>query len=479
MFNDFRRGRGRGRPAGRAARRLRLDAEEGRDLRDPVGQPADGGEQVVAGLVRSAHRDHMGADGGEGHRVHHRRPPLLVGGGVQVRGRQVGEPFGHVGGQRRARLGRPRAQAQRSDGAALADGLGQLVQPLALIDLEALSQAGPQALGQSPGLLGSGGPVGARDHRADVPQVDLGDSCQGRIGTVVPFSRLQHGSELLGQRQNGLGLDLGETLGGRLGVHALDGLPHSGHARPENLAGQRLLVLGQGRQRGLAMDPLGLEAGAPRPRRPFGAFAVLPARAALGPPVPGTTVASIATRGLAVLAGAGIAGAVVVSPIPLGAVAPGLSVPPLPAAVLALILAAVAPAAPAPVAVPVVPAISVPAVAVPAVSAVSVPAVSAVSVSAVSAVVAARLRDERGGDERAAPAADQLEAVRRGGAHPGREHRGDLQAVEPALGLSLEHAADGRGVRKEVATDLALGPSCPGGPPRPGSVVALARQLDL
>ena len=268
-------GRWRGRSAGPEARCLRLDAEESRYLRNPVGQPADGGEEIFGRFVRSADRDHLGTDGGEGHRLHHRRPPLLVGGGVQVGGRQAGEPFGHVGGQRRTRLGRPRAQAQRSDGAAIADGAGQLVQPLALVNLEALSQTGSQALGQGPGLLGSGRPVGRGDHRADVAQVDLGDSGEGRIGPVVPLSRLQHWGELLSKREDRLGVDLRETVGCRLGVHALDGFAHSRHARPEHLAGQGLLVLGKGRQRRPAMDSLGLESGAPRPGGPLGTLAIL------------------------------------------------------------------------------------------------------------------------------------------------------------------------------------------------------------
>ncbi|MXV97182.1 MAG: hypothetical protein F4Z90_00375 [Acidimicrobiaceae bacterium] len=68
-----------------------------------------------------------------------------------------------------------------------------------MINFQALSQAGSQALGEGPGLVGSSRPVGGGDDGSDVSQVDLGDAGQGRVGPVVPFGCLQHGGELLGQ----------------------------------------------------------------------------------------------------------------------------------------------------------------------------------------------------------------------------------------------------------------------------------------
>ena len=222
------------------------------------------------------------------------------------------------GGSGEPGLGGREANAQRPDGAALAYGAGQLVEPFAVVHYQTLGQAGAKALGQGPGLVVAGGTVGGRDHRAEVPQLNLGDPGERGVGPVMPFGRLQDGSELFRQRQNRLRLDLGETLLSRLGVHALNGPARAGHAAPQYLAGQGSLLLGKGGNRRLPMDPLGLEAGSPRAGRRRGALAVLGAGLSLGSPViaAASLTARLAPSGPV---GAGVAPVAGPPPGPVGA----------------------------------------------------------------------------------------------------------------------------------------------------------------
>ena len=318
-----------------------------------------------------------------------------------------------------------------------------------MIHFQPLSQAGSQALGEGPGLVGSSGPIGGGNDGADVSQVDLGDSGQGRVGPVVPFGCLQHGSELLGQRQDRLRLDLRELLGGCFGVHSLDGLAHARHTGLQHFSSQRLLVIGKGCQCSLAMDPLRLEAGGSGP-------GTLRPPAFLRAPVGGSPVAAVGTLRPAVpVAIAGIVG----PGIPLGSLGP---------ARLALLAVA---------AVAVCSLVSTAATAAVRVVA-GVPAI-APAIPVVVAVAASGLPDQRGCHRRAVPAADQLQTIRGRGPDPRRGHRDDLETVEPAVGFGLEHGADSGCVRNEVTAHLALGLACTGGPPGPSAVGALAGQLDL
>ena len=97
----------------------------------------------------------------------------------------------------------------------------------------------------------------------------------------------------------------------------------------------------------------------------------------------------------------------------------------------------------------------------------------------VGVAVAAGSRHERGGHQRAGTAAYQLEPSGRLRTSPGGEQRGYLQTVQPAVHFGLQNRADCCCIGDQVAGDLALGSSRPGGPPGPGAVVALAGEFYL
>ena len=97
----------------------------------------------------------------------------------------------------------------------------------------------------------------------------------------------------------------------------------------------------------------------------------------------------------------------------------------------------------------------------------------------VGVAVAAGSRYERGGHQRAGTAAYQLEPSGRLRTSPGGEQRGYLQTVQPAVHFGLQNRADCCCIRDQVAGDLPLGSSRPGGPPGPGAVVALAGEFYL
>ena len=262
------------------------------------------------------------------------------------------------------------------------------------------------------------------------------------------------------------------------------------------------------------MDPFGLEAGSSRAGRTSGALIALGARLSIGSPVaaPAPLTARSARFGPV---GAGVTPVAGAPPGPVGAA--GLAIGAVPATVLGIAIsatrAAVAPvllvAAPPPVTLvavaPVLLVAASPPVARAAVAPVLLvaasPPVTLVAVAPVLLVaaspplargscavppgvpvgvaVAAGSRHERGGHQRAGTAAYQLEPSGRLRTSPGGEQRGYLQTVQPAVHFGLQNRADCCCIRDQVAGDLALGSSRPGGPPGPGAVVTLAGEFYL
>ena len=242
--------------------------------------------------------------------------------------------------------------------------------------------------------------------------------------------------------------------------------------RPQNFAGQGPLILGKGGNRRLAMDPLGFEAGSLRAGWTRGPLTVLGARPSLGPPVvaPATLTARLAPSGPL---GAGVPPVAGPLPGPIGAA--GLAAGSVPTTVLRLAISArrvaVASAPRVAVSPPVTLIVAAPPIAR---GACALPPGVPVGVP-----VAAGSRNERGGNQRAGAAADQLEPSRRLRTSPGGEQRDYLQSVQPAVHFGLQNRADGCGIRDQGTGNLALGSPRPGGPPGPGAVVTPAGEFYL
>ena len=335
-----------------------------------------------------------------------------------------------------------------------------------MLGLHPRRQPGPEILGQGSGLLGPGGPVGGHDHRANVPQVDLVDPGPGSFGPVAPFGRFQSGGHALGQGDEGVGLYGGQALGLGLLVHAADGLSDAGHAAPQNLFGQGVLIGGQGIQGGPAVNPLRFEPFGAGLGRPLGAVSFGPVAAAR----------AVAVRGalpVATLAAVPVPAAIAVLPaIPvLAAVAvlPPVAVPaavavPSPVAVPAAV--AVLPAVPVFAAITVLPAVAVlsavplavarsaiPAgaslvppilsrlIRAPLASPAVGPAVAFVSGGLGLKATAALFGGEPGRHQGADFSAQQLKSIRLGALRFGFEDGDYVEAVEMGVGLDPEDVA--------------------------------------
>ena len=118
-------------------------------------------------------------------------------------------------------------------------------------------------------------------------------------------------------------------------------------------------------------------------------------------------------------------------------------------------------------------------IAVPAVPAVAASGPLVATAASFVMVVASRFRCQPGGDQRTSNAADQFEAIAGLRSGPGVGHCGDLQAVETADSLRLQHRADCRRVRHKIGAHFAFGTARPGGSPGPGAIISLAGQFDL
>ena len=97
----------------------------------------------------------------------------------------------------------------------------------------------------------------------------------------------------------------------------------------------------------------------------------------------------------------------------------------------------------------------------------------------VRAAPAAGTCHEFGGHRRCGSSADQLEPSGRLRTRPGSCQCGDLQTVESAVHLCLQHRPDRGRVGNQVAGNLALGLPSAGGPPGPGAIVSPAGEFDL
>ena len=111
-------------------------------------------------LDRQRGRDHLVPHRGEGERVEHGHP--AIGGGLGGEGSAgcLGELGGQIGGQRRTRLRRPGAQAQRPHDAAHLHRGGELSQPGLVLGVSSRGEAVTQLLGQRTALVVLGGRIG-------------------------------------------------------------------------------------------------------------------------------------------------------------------------------------------------------------------------------------------------------------------------------------------------------------------------------
>ena len=213
----------------------------------------------------------------------------------------------------RTRLGRARAEAQGADDPTGRDGLGQLGQPGRVLLLDAVGEGLAQLGGEGLGLVVAAGVAGRVDDRAEVAEVELVDDGGGGLGPVAPGGGGGLAPQLLGDAQEGVGLDLGLARGLQLFVLLVDGLAHGRDATGEQLLGDRALLGRHRLEEGGAMDlaraeALGLRllldrrgSGARRALvaallavAPAVAAAVAPTRAAVAPAVAATLTVAVA-----------------------------------------------------------------------------------------------------------------------------------------------------------------------------------------
>jgi hypothetical protein len=104
----------------------------------------------------------------------------------------------------------------------------------------------------------------------------------------------------------------------------------------------------------------------------------------------------------------------------------------------------------------------------------------ATALVAAAGSLAPRRAGQAGGDQRALGAGrQQVDALGLGPGRLGRHDADHAQAVEEPLDLDLHHIAHLHCRRHERSVERPLGLARTGGAPRPGAVVALARELDL
>ena len=173
--------------------------------------------------------------------------------GVRPSDTAVTSRLEHLDGQRCARLRRTGAQAQRPDEATAVEVGGDVGDPERLLLLDPTGQTLLDLVLQRQRLLVTGDAVGGDDHRAQVTQVELVEIGERGIGAVTPLGGAQPGKELLGERDQLIGRDLGTVLGLGLLVLLGDGLAHGGHAATQDLLGDGTVLHGQGVQHGGAV----------------------------------------------------------------------------------------------------------------------------------------------------------------------------------------------------------------------------------
>ena len=300
-----------------------------------------------------------------------------------------------------------------------------------MLGLHPCRQSGPEALGQGPGLVGPGGPIGGHDHRSQVAQVDLVDPGRGRVGPVVPFGRLELGGDALGQRDERIGFDGGEPFGSGLLVHPADGFPHPGHPASQDLFSQGALIVRQRLQGSPAMNPLRLE--------PLGAGRGGPLGAIPGPVSATGAIAIRGTLPVAVLAAV---------PVPALAAVSAFATA-IPAVIAVSLLAAAVPAAVAVSvlvltgsAIPTRVALALPRPLIPTGTPLALRTVVAfiarsIGLKATTALFGGELGRHQGADF----TAQQLESLRLGAFRLGREDRDDVEAVEMDVSLNPENVA--------------------------------------
>ena len=110
-----------------------------------------------------------------------------------------------------------------------------------MLGIDAVGESFSQLVSKRPGLFVTGGSVGCDHHGADVAKVDGLDARNRSLGAVAPFGSLERRCQLFGEGDERLALDLRHALGGRLVVHAIDGLTHARHTALEDFFGEGLL----------------------------------------------------------------------------------------------------------------------------------------------------------------------------------------------------------------------------------------------
>jgi hypothetical protein len=111
----------------------------------------------------------------------------------------------------------------------------------------------------------------SHDGGAKIPETQLVEMCESRLGPIHPHGRLHVRLQLFGERQDGVSCYRRSAFGLGPVLFVSDRPPHFRHAARRQSLGDELLLGGQSRHEFVAMCRAGLESYRPsfRPRRPI------------------------------------------------------------------------------------------------------------------------------------------------------------------------------------------------------------------